>query len=160
MAILFSHGFTAARSFFLRLAVPDALPKLRCALTPRVFLFVRETFACPFMKLKLFAVFALCPLLVLSARGAESVTLETLVQEALDKNPELKFYEAEIVAAKAGRKTAGLLANPEVSGSVGQKTARGGGLEHRRRRVGGVGGATVRVAGTTRTAKGDCEPRH
>ena len=33
------------------------------------------------------------------------VTLETLVQQALDKNPELKFYEAEIAAAKAGKST-------------------------------------------------------
>ena len=56
------------------------------------------------------------------------VTLDELVSEALAKNPELKFYEAEIAAAKAGRKTAGLLANPELSGSVGQKSARGGGL--------------------------------
>ena len=55
-------------------------------------------------------------------------TLDALVAEALEKNPELKFYEAEITAAKAGRKTAGLLANPELSGSVGQKTVRGGGL--------------------------------
>lgn len=49
--------------------------------------------------------------------------------EALAKNPELKFYEAEIAAAKAGHKTAGLPANPEVSASVGQKKARGGGLD-------------------------------
>ena len=56
------------------------------------------------------------------------VTLDELVNEALAKNPELKFYEAEIAAAKAGRKTAGLLANPELSSSVGQKAARGGGL--------------------------------
>src|SRR5437867_2607246 len=41
------------------------------------------------------------------------VTLDELVKEALEKNPELKFYETEIAAAKAGRKTAGALANPE-----------------------------------------------
>ena len=46
---------------------------------------------------------------------------DALVAEALEKNPELKFYEAELAAAKAGRKTAGTFANPEVSGSVGQK---------------------------------------
>ena len=40
----------------------------------------------------------------------------------------LNFYEAEIAAAKGGRKTAGLLANPELSGSVGNKTVRGGGM--------------------------------
>lgn len=53
-----------------------------------------------------------------------SVTLDALVAEASEKNPELKFYEAEIFAAKAGRRTAGLLQNPEVSGSVGHKSVR------------------------------------
>ena len=53
-----------------------------------------------------------------------AVTLEMLVSEALEKNPELQFYEAEIAAAQAGRKSAGLLPNPELSGSVGHKTAR------------------------------------
>ena len=57
-----------------------------------------------------------------------SLSLDALVAEALEKNPELKFYEAELAAARAGRKTAGLLANPQVSGSVGQKTVRGGGV--------------------------------
>ena len=57
-----------------------------------------------------------------------SLTLDTLVAEALEKNPELKFYEAEIAAAKAGRKSAGLFPNPELSGGVGQKAVRGGGL--------------------------------
>ena len=47
----------------------------------------------------------------LLARAAEpepapSLTVSALVDEALAKNPELKFYEAEITAAKAGRKTA------------------------------------------------------
>ena len=60
--------------------------------------------------------------------NAVPVTLDALVAEALEKNPELKFYEAEITAAKAGRKTAGLLGNPELSGGVGHKTVRDGGL--------------------------------
>ena len=57
-----------------------------------------------------------------------SHTLDAVVGEALEKNPELKFYEAEIAAAKGGRKTAGSFANPELSGGVGQKTVRGGGF--------------------------------
>ena len=57
-----------------------------------------------------------------------SKTLDVLVTEALEKNPELKFYEAEIAAAKAGRKTAGKFGNPEVSGGVGQKRVSGGGI--------------------------------
>lgn len=62
------------------------------------------------------------------ASATVSSTLDALVAEALEKNPELKFYEAEILAAKAGRKTAGTFANPEVSGGVGQKRVTGGGL--------------------------------
>jgi cobalt-zinc-cadmium efflux system outer membrane protein len=57
-----------------------------------------------------------------------SLTLETLTADVLEKNPELKFYEVEITAAKAGRKSAGLLANPELSGGVGQKRVAGNGL--------------------------------
>jgi outer membrane protein, heavy metal efflux system len=60
--------------------------------------------------------------------ATNTTTLDALVTETLARNPELKFYEAEILAAKAGRKSAGLLANPELSGSVGNKTVRGGGL--------------------------------
>jgi cobalt-zinc-cadmium efflux system outer membrane protein len=52
------------------------------------------------------------------------VTVEALVTESLERNPELNFYRAELAATKAGRKAAGLWANPEVSGSVGQKTSR------------------------------------
>ena len=40
--------------------------------------------------------------------------------EALEHHPELKFYEAGIAAAKAGRRTAGKPANPELTGAVGQ----------------------------------------
>ena len=50
-----------------------------------------------------------------------AATLEALVSEALENNPELKFYQAEIAAAKAGRKTAGLWPNPEVTGTVGHE---------------------------------------
>lgn len=63
-----------------------------------------------------------------STPATPSLSLDALVAEALKQNPELKFYEAELAAARAGRKTAGLLANPEVSGGVGQKTVRGGGV--------------------------------
>ena len=63
-----------------------------------------------------------------AASATVSLTLDALVAEALEKNPELKLYEAEIAAAKGGRKTAGAWANPEVSGGVGQKRVTGGGL--------------------------------
>ncbi len=60
--------------------------------------------------------------------AAAPTTIDALIVEALERSPELKFYQAEIAAAKAGRKSAGLLANPELSASVGQKTVRGGGF--------------------------------
>ncbi len=49
------------------------------------------------------------------------VTFDSLVAEVLEKNPELKFYQAEVAAAKGSRKTAGLWTNLEFSGSLGQK---------------------------------------
>jgi outer membrane protein, heavy metal efflux system len=49
-----------------------------------------------------------------------------LVAEALEKNPELKFYQAEITVARAGAKTARGLAPPELDASIGHKTARDG----------------------------------
>src|SRR5204862_8307968 len=84
----------------------------------------------------LFLTAALVGAMTLAAKSQEtnstpatpSLSLGALVAEALEKNPELKFYEAELAAARAGRKTAGLLANPELSGSVGGKTVRGGGV--------------------------------
>ena len=59
---------------------------------------------------------------------ADGLSVDALVAEALEKNPELKFYEAELAAAKAGRKSAGSFANPEVSGGIGRKTVSGGGV--------------------------------
>ena len=47
--------------------------------------------------------------------------LDALAREVFEKNPELKLYEAEITAAKGGRKTAGQWTNPEVGGFIGQK---------------------------------------
>jgi cobalt-zinc-cadmium efflux system outer membrane protein len=73
---------------------------------------------------------------ILTANGQETNTttsapglsLDALVAEALEKNPELKFYEAELAAARAGRKTAGAWLNPEISGDVGQKRTTADGL--------------------------------
>src|SRR6185436_19145449 len=55
-----------------------------------------------------------------SAFPSETKSLSGLVEHALQNNPELKFYEAEIAAAKANRKTAGTWSNPEVSAEVGR----------------------------------------
>ena len=56
--------------------------------------------------------------------AAEPVPLDALVAETVARNPELKFYEAEIAAAKGGRVTAGEWANPELSGELGNKRVR------------------------------------
>jgi cobalt-zinc-cadmium efflux system outer membrane protein len=55
-------------------------------------------------------------------------TLETLVADVVEHNPELNFYRAEIAAAKGERRTAAAWANPELSTTLGQKSVRSGGL--------------------------------
>lgn len=57
-------------------------------------------------------------------RAAETpgVTLDEFVAEALAKNPELKFYEAEIAAARGLRRQTGTLPNPELSAELGSKS--------------------------------------
>ncbi len=55
---------------------------------------------------------------------AEPVALDALVAEIVVQNPELKFYEAEIAAARGGRMTAGEWANPELGGDIGRKQVR------------------------------------
>ncbi len=72
---------------------------------------------------------ALVGAMTLTAKGQETnltsvtptLSLDALVNEALEKNPELNFYRAEIAAARGGRKSAGAWANPEVSAEIGQK---------------------------------------
>jgi cobalt-zinc-cadmium efflux system outer membrane protein len=55
-----------------------------------------------------------------------SHTFDALVAEALEKNPELKFYEAEIAAARTGAKFTGRLAPPELDAGLGYKRVRDG----------------------------------
>ena len=80
------------------------------------------------MKIKKLRIFSrvFCVLLAGSAFLAEaevtssnsvSMTIQRVVDEALRNNPELRFYEAEIDAAKGERKTAGTWNNPELSRS-------------------------------------------
>jgi cobalt-zinc-cadmium efflux system outer membrane protein len=51
-------------------------------------------------------------------------TPAALVRQALANNPELKFYAAEIGAAKGALKTAGTIRNPELNTQAGYKSAR------------------------------------
>ncbi|MEQ1858401.1 MAG: TolC family protein [Chthoniobacteraceae bacterium] len=64
-------------------------------------------------------------ILALPLCAAEPVTLDALVAQTLAQNPELKFFEAEIAAAKGERRAAGAWANPEIAGEVGRKRVRG-----------------------------------
>ena len=61
------------------------------------------------------------------ADGPE-ISLDALVAEALEKNPEINFYRAEISAAKGEKTTASKWQNPELSTELGHKRASGGGL--------------------------------
>jgi cobalt-zinc-cadmium efflux system outer membrane protein len=51
-------------------------------------------------------------------------TPAALVRQALANNPELKFYAAEIAAAKGTLKTVGTIRNPELNTQAGYKRAR------------------------------------
>ena len=67
----------------------------------------------------------LCAAFVRAEEKAPPVTIGRLVEQTLAENPEIRFYEAEIQAAKAGRQQAGNWANPELSLEAGRKTVRG-----------------------------------
>ncbi len=54
----------------------------------------------------------------------QPVPLDALATEVLTLHPELRFYEAEIAAAKAGRRAAAVMADPELSLELGQKRVR------------------------------------
>jgi outer membrane protein, heavy metal efflux system len=56
------------------------------------------------------------------------MTLDAVVADVLEHNPEVNFYSAEIAAAKGGARTAATWANPELSATVGHKRVTGGGL--------------------------------
>lgn len=53
--------------------------------------------------------------------AAEPRPVEAFVAEALAGNPELKFYEAEIAAARGQQRQAGTFTNPELSAELGSK---------------------------------------
>ncbi len=66
-----------------------------------------------------------------SARASaptQQMTLEAVVADVLEHNPEVNFYSAEIAAAKGEARTAGTWANPELSTTIGDKRVAGDGL--------------------------------
>ncbi|MGC8989829.1 MAG: TolC family protein, partial [Verrucomicrobiia bacterium] len=56
-----------------------------------------------------------------TSSNASPISLDALVAEVVQKNPELGFYRAEIAAAKGGRRSAGQWQNPELTASLGSK---------------------------------------
>ncbi len=64
----------------------------------------------------------------LAAIAAER-TIDEVVTQTLADNPELAFYEAEILAAKGEKREAGAWKNPELSGELGAKRTVGDGLD-------------------------------
>jgi cobalt-zinc-cadmium efflux system outer membrane protein len=56
-----------------------------------------------------------------SSVGPDHMTPAALAGQALANNQELKFYAAEIAAAKGGLKTAGTIRNPELNTQAGYK---------------------------------------
>jgi outer membrane protein, heavy metal efflux system len=62
--------------------------------------------------------------IVLACANALAETPEALVKQALQRNPELNFFVAEIAAAKGTARTAGTVRNPELSSEFGYKNSR------------------------------------
>jgi outer membrane protein, heavy metal efflux system len=56
------------------------------------------------------------------------MTLETVVADVLEHNPELNFYSAEISVAKGQARAVATWANPDLSTTIGEKQVTGGGL--------------------------------
>jgi len=56
--------------------------------------------------------------------AAAPISVDALVAETVARNPELKFYEADIAAARGGRVTAGTWANPVLSAELANKNVR------------------------------------
>jgi cobalt-zinc-cadmium efflux system outer membrane protein len=73
----------------------------------------------------LFPLVLALPLCAAEPKPPAPITLDALVAQALAENPELKFYEAEIAAARGERKAVGAWANPEIAGELGRKRVRG-----------------------------------
>jgi cobalt-zinc-cadmium efflux system outer membrane protein len=59
---------------------------------------------------------------------SNQMTLDAVVAEVLERNPELNFYNVEIAAAKGQARTAATWANPELSSTIGDKQITGSGL--------------------------------
>src|SRR5262245_5110627 len=62
-----------------------------------------------------------------ASSSTKQMTLEAVIADVLEHNPEVNFYSEEIATAKGEARTAATWANPELSTTVGDKRATGGG---------------------------------
>lgn len=60
--------------------------------------------------------------------SVQQMSLEAVVAEVLEHNPEVNFYNTEIAAARGEARTAAQWINPEFSTSIGSKRVTGGSL--------------------------------
>ena len=63
-------------------------------------------------------------IILLACLSGPAETPQTLVKQALQRNPELNFFVAEIAATKGAVRTAGTVRNPELNSEVGYKNSR------------------------------------
>ena len=63
--------------------------------------------------------------MVLAEKKPVPMSIDALVTTTLASNPEIKFYQAEISAAKAGRRLAARPGNPELDLDIGRKGSSG-----------------------------------
>jgi outer membrane protein, heavy metal efflux system len=54
--------------------------------------------------------------------AARPRSIASLIEEAYQKNPDVRFYEQEIAAARGDRLTAGTWQNPDIGGQIGGKS--------------------------------------
>jgi len=75
------------------------------------------------MRTSFFSIILLSAIATLSPADdkPKATSVSELVSRALEANPEVRFYEAEIAHARATRSTAGRPSNPELSLEIGRK---------------------------------------
>ena len=97
-----------------------------------------------------------------SSVAPNHTTPAALIRQALTNNPELKFYAAEIAAAKGMLKTAGTMRNPELKhrGWLQENAGQFRRTKRRRSVVARLGQPNIRISGSNRFTKSDCEIRY
>jgi len=66
-------------------------------------------------------------IIVTPVSAADPVSVKQLVDQAIERHPELLAMESELEAARAAKAQAGTWSHPELAGDIGQKTVRDSG---------------------------------